>query len=203
MKKFLVSLCLLSSGVFSAAALASPQSELTERLNQNAGFEAVFTQKVVSPEGDVLMQGEGDVKILRPNLFRWHTQTPDENLLVTDGETLWYYNPFVEQVTLMGLEKATTQTPFVLLTRNKSSDWDNYSVTQNGDAFTVSPTSDSAVKSDFIVNIQPSGNVTGFSVVEQDGQRSDFSFTKFEAKKPAQSNFSFTVPAGVDIDDQR
>ena len=56
---------------------------------------------------------------------------------------------------------------------------------QNGDAFTVSPKSDSAVKSDFIVNIQPSGNVTGFSVVEQDGQRSDFSFTKFEAKKPA------------------
>ncbi|MDD9173393.1 outer membrane lipoprotein chaperone LolA [Aliivibrio finisterrensis] len=203
MKKFLVSLCLLSSSVFSAAVLASPQSELTERLNQNAGFEAVFTQKVVSPEGDVLMQGEGDVKILRPNLFRWHTQTPDENLLVTDGETLWYYNPFVEQVTLMGLEKATTQTPFVLLTRNKSSDWDNYSVTQKGDAFTVSPKSDSAVKSDFIVNIQPSGNVTGFSVVEQDGQRSDFSFTKFEAKKPAQSNFTFTVPEGVDIDDQR
>ncbi|MDD9180551.1 MULTISPECIES: outer membrane lipoprotein chaperone LolA [Aliivibrio] len=203
MKKFLVSLCLLSSSVFSAAVLASPQSELTERLNQNAGFEAVFTQKVVSPEGDVLMQGEGDVKILRPNLFRWHTQTPDENLLVTDGETLWYYNPFVEQVTLMGLEKATTQTPFVLLTRNKSSDWGNYSVTQNGDAFTVSPKSDSAVKSDFIVNIQPSGNVTGFSVVEQDGQRSDFSFTKFEAKKPAQSNFTFTVPEGVDIDDQR
>ncbi|PQJ88774.1 outer membrane lipoprotein chaperone LolA [Aliivibrio sifiae] len=203
MKKFLISLCLLSSGMFSATVFASPQSELTGRLNQNAGFEADFTQKVVSPEGDVLMQGEGDVKILRPNLFRWHTQTPDKNLLVTDGETLWYYNPFVEQVTLMGLDKATTQTPFVLLTRNKASDWDNYSVTQNGDAFTVSPKADSAIKSEFIVRIQASGEVTGFSVVEQDGQRSDFSFSKFEAKKPAQDNFSFTVPAGVDIDDQR
>ncbi len=203
MKKFLISLCLLSSGMFSTSVLASPQSELTGRLNQNAGFEADFTQKVVSPEGDVLMQGEGDVKILRPNLFRWHTQTPDENLLVTDGETLWYYNPFVEQVTLMGLDKATTQTPFVLLTRNKASDWDNYSVTQSGDAFTVSPKADSAIKSEFIVRIQASGEVTGFSVVEQDGQRSDFSFSKFEAKKPAQDNFSFTVPAGVDIDDQR
>ncbi|GLR75340.1 outer membrane lipoprotein chaperone LolA [Aliivibrio sifiae] len=203
MKKFLISLCLLSSGMFSTSVLASPQSELTGRLNQNAGFEADFTQKVVSPEGDVLMQGEGDVKILRPNLFRWHTQTPDENLLVTNGETLWYYNPFVEQVTLMGLDKATTQTPFVLLTRNKASDWDNYSVTQSGDAFTVSPKADSAIKSEFIVRIQASGEVTGFSVVEQDGQRSDFSFSKFEAKKPAQNNFSFTVPAGVDIDDQR
>ncbi len=203
MKKFLISLCLLSSGMFSTSVLASPQSELTGRLNQNAGFEADFTQKVVSPEGDVLMQGEGDVKILRPNLFRWHTQTPDENLLVTDGKTLWYYNPFVEQVTLMGLDKATTQTPFVLLTRNKASDWDNYSVIQSGDAFTVSPKADSAIKSEFIVRIQASGEVTGFSVVEQDGQRSDFSFSKFEAKKPAQDNFSFTVPAGVDIDDQR
>ncbi|WP_072054357.1 outer membrane lipoprotein chaperone LolA [Aliivibrio fischeri] len=198
MKKILFSLCLLSSTV-----LASPQSELTERLNQNAGFEAGFTQKVLSPEGDVLMQGEGDVKILRPNLFRWHTQTPDENLLVTDGNTLWYYNPFVEQVTLMGLEKAITQTPFVLLTRNKASDWDNYSVSQNGDAFTVSPKADSAVKSEFIVRIQENGKVTGFSVVEQDGQRSDFDFTKFEAKKPAKDNFTFAIPDGVDIDDQR
>ena len=198
MKKILLSLCFLSS-----VAFASPQGELTDRLNQNKGFEASFTQKVLSPEGDVLMQGEGDVKILRPNLFRWHTQTPDENLLVTDGKTLWYYNPFVEQVTLMGLDQATSQTPFVLLTRNKASDWDNYSVAQNGDAFTVSPKSDSAIKSEFIVRIQPSGKVTGFSVVEQDGQRSDFNFTTFEAKKPAQSNFMFTVPDGVDIDDQR
>ncbi len=196
-------MCLISSSIFSISVLAASQDVLTERLNQNAGFEAIFFQQVVSPEGDILMEGEGDVKVLRPNLFHWHTKTPDENVLVTDGETLWYYNPFIEQVTLMQLEKATAQTPFVLLTRDKSSDWDNYSVVQDGDIFTISPKSDSAVKSNFIINIKPSGQVNGFSVVEQDGQRSDFNFTKFQAKKPAQSNFNFVVPAGIDIDDQR
>lgn len=38
----------------------------------------------------------------RPNLFNWHMTSPDESVLVSDGQTLWFYNPFVEQVTATG-----------------------------------------------------------------------------------------------------
>lgn len=195
-KLLLLALC------FSANAFASPQSELTERLNKYDGFSAQFEQKVTSPEGEVIVEGDGDVAISRPNLFRWYTKTPDENVLVTDGTTLWYYNPFVEQVTLLQLDQATAQTPFVLLTRNNPKDWDNYTVTQQENQFTLSPKQQENT-SQFIIDITSSGVVKGFSVIGQDGQSSVFAFNQFVAKKPDSKTFMFTIPEGVDVDDQR
>lgn len=195
-KLLLLALC------FSANAFSSPQSELTERLNQYDGFSAQFDQKVTSPEGEVIVEGDGDVAISRPNLFRWYTKTPDENVLVTDGTTLWYYNPFVEQVTLLQLDQATAQTPFVLLTRNNPKDWDNYTVTQQENQFTLSPKQQDNT-SQFIIDITSSGVVKGFSVIGQDGQSSVFAFNQFVAKKPDSKTFMFTIPEGVDVDDQR
>jgi outer membrane lipoprotein carrier protein len=198
MKKFLFALVCFSSTVFSA-----PQDVLAERLNQSSGFSANFAQQVFSPEGDLIVAGEGDVKISRPNLFRWHTKTPDENLLVADGKTLWYFNPFVEQVTMMWLEQATNQTPFVLLTRNDPKDWANYNIEQSGDDFTLVAKDAADNAGQFIVSIAESGVVKRFFVIEQDGQRSEFTFSQFSAETPEKSHFVFDVPAGVDIDDQR
>ncbi|MBL4829286.1 MAG: outer membrane lipoprotein chaperone LolA [Aliivibrio sp.] len=198
MKKLLLALVCFSSTVF-----AAPQDELAERLNQSSGFSANFTQQVFSPEGGLIVEGEGDVKISRPNLFRWHTKTPDENLLVADGKTLWYFNPFVEQVTMMWLDQATNQTPFVLLTRNDPKDWANYDIEQSGDDFTLVAKDDSDNSGQFIVSIAKSGVVNSFFVIEQDGQRSEFVFSQFSSQTPDKNNFIFNVPEGVDIDDQR
>ncbi len=52
----------------------------------NEGFSADFSQQVISPEGETVMEGEGSVEIARPSLFRWSTTFPDENLLVSDGK---------------------------------------------------------------------------------------------------------------------
>ena len=45
---------------------------------------------------------------------------PDESTLISDGKTLRFYNPFVEQVTATCLESATTNTPFMSIARNDS-----------------------------------------------------------------------------------
>ena len=49
--------------------------------------------------------GEGELWVKRPNLFNWHMTSPDESVLVSDGQTLWFYNPFVEQVTATAEER--------------------------------------------------------------------------------------------------
>ncbi|MCG6282869.1 outer membrane lipoprotein chaperone LolA, partial [Vibrio diabolicus] len=106
----------------SFSVFATPKETLSERLALTDGFSAKFEQQVISPDGDVVMEGNGVVDIARPSLFRWETLAPDENLLVSDGQSLWYYSPFIEQVTIYNQEQATEQTPFVLLTRNRASD---------------------------------------------------------------------------------
>lgn len=197
MKK-LAALLFMSCSVF-----AAPKDELNQRLQQTEGFSAEFTQQVTSPDGDVVMEGEGNVEISRPSLFRWTTTMPDENVLVSDGKTLWYYSPFIEQVSIYWQEQATEQTPFVLLTRSRASDWDNYKVSQQGDVFTLIPTAEDSNQGQFKLEIDKKGAVKGFSVIEQDGQKSAFVFNNLDLSKPKADRFTFTIPQGVEVDDQR
>ncbi|WP_027697132.1 outer membrane lipoprotein chaperone LolA [Vibrio litoralis] len=198
MRNWLLVLLLASTSVW-----AEPKDELNARLSKNDGFSADFTQKVTSPEGEVLLDGEGSADISRPSLFRWKTSAPDETLLVSDGKNVWYYSPFVEQVTILSQEQATAQTPFVLLTRNRASDWANYDVTQSNDTFTLKPTAADSSVGTFQIKINAKGVVQQFNVIEQDGQKSQFEFTHFSMKKPDAAIFSFSVPKGVEVDDQR
>ncbi|EHH1221534.1 outer membrane lipoprotein chaperone LolA [Vibrio parahaemolyticus] len=199
----LFSALVLSIPFFSVANAASPKDELNKRLAMNEGFSADFSQQVISPEGETVMEGEGSVEIARPSLFRWTTTFPDENLLVSDGKTLWYYSPFIEQVSIYWQEQATEQTPFVLLTRNRASDWDNYKISQKGNEFTLIPTAVDSTQGQFQINIDAKGVVKGFNVIEQDGQKGLFTFSNVKLGKPKADRFTFTVPKGVEVDDQR
>ncbi|WP_274060155.1 outer membrane lipoprotein chaperone LolA [Vibrio parahaemolyticus] len=199
----LFSALVLSISFFSVANAASPKDELNKRLAMNEGFSADFSQQVISPEGETVMEGEGSVEIARPSLFRWNTTFPDENLLVSDGKTLWYYSPFIEQVSIYWQEQATEQTPFVLLTRNRASDWDNYKISQKGNEFTLIPTAVDSTQGQFQINIDAKGVVKGFNVIEQDGQKGLFTFSNVKLGKPKADRFTFTVPKGVEVDDQR
>ena len=187
----------------SFSVLAAPKDVLNERLAMTDGFSAKFDQKVISPDGEVVVNGNGFVNIARPNLFRWETQKPDQNLLVSDGKTLWYYNPFVEQVTIYDPEQATEQTPFVLLTRNRKSDWNAYKVTEKDDVFTLIPKKADSSQGKFQIDINSKGIVEGFNVIEKDGQKSLFTFSDVKSGKPAKSLFIFQLPKGVEVDDQR
>ncbi|KJR21686.1 outer membrane lipoprotein carrier protein LolA [Vibrio navarrensis] len=186
-----------------ASVMASPQEELSNRLAINDGFSAQFSQTVLSPEGETIMEGEGTVEIARPSLFRWNTTFPDENLLVSDGKTLWYYSPFIEQVSIYWQEQATEQTPFVLLTRNRASDWQNYRVEQQGNVFTLSPKAVDSTQGQFQIDIDAKGIVNGFNVIEQDGQKGLFKFSQVKLGKPNADRFTFAIPEGVEVDDQR
>lgn len=199
----LISALVISFSIFSTAYAASPKAELSKRLSINEGFSADFSQQVISPEGETVMEGEGTVEIARPSLFRWSTTFPDENLLVSDGKTLWYYSPFIEQVSIYWQEQAAEQTPFVLLTRNRASDWDNYKVSQKGNEFTLFPTAVDSTQGRFQINIDAKGIVKGFNVIEQDGQRGLFKFSNVKLGKPKANRFTFTIPKGVEVDDQR
>ncbi|MDR9825354.1 outer membrane lipoprotein chaperone LolA [Vibrio sp. FNV 38] len=189
--------------LMSSTAWAGAQQELNERLSMSDGFSASFTQIVTSPEGDVVMEGEGTVEIARPSLFRWTTTLPDENILVSDGQSIWYYSPFIEQVSIFWQEQTAAQTPFILLTRDQESDWDNYDVSQQEDVFTLVPASKDVNQGTFQIIINDSGEVSGFKVIEQDGQKGDYRFSNLRTTAPQRDRFTFVVPDGVDVDDQR
>ena len=125
---------LLSASSF---AFADAADELQNRLNQVTVLSADFSQTVTSVGGKNVQQGSGKLQIKRPNLFRMDTKSPQETQIIADGNTLWYYDPFVQQVTAQWVKDAVNNTPFVLLTSNDKSHWNQYSVTQNADTFVL------------------------------------------------------------------
>lgn len=202
MKKMML-LGALALSLHIGQVLADASEDLQERLNKVNSFQASFSQKVTSPEGDLIQEGVGDLWLERPNLFNWNMISPDESVLVSDGKNLWFYNPFVEQVTVTNLADATQDTPFLLITRNDPKDWKQYSIIQQGNTFDLKPKQTNGTLKRFSITVSPQGTIEQFSAVEQDGQTSAYQLKEQKNGRVDASKFKFTVPKGVTLDDQR
>ncbi|MEW5287869.1 MULTISPECIES: outer membrane lipoprotein chaperone LolA [Erwinia] len=202
MKKVLLTCCLMA--LFSSATvLADASSDLQQRLNKVSSFHASFTQKVTDGSGQSVQEGEGELWVKRPDLFNWHMTAPDESILISDGKTLWFYNPFVEQASATWLKDATSNTPFMLIARNQSSDWKQYNIRQQGDSFELTPKSADGNLKQFTINVSTNGTIHQFSAIEQDGQRSSYALKSQQNGAVSSDRFTFTPPKGVTVDDQR
>ncbi|MBT0722070.1 outer membrane lipoprotein carrier protein LolA [Tatumella sp. TA1] len=202
MKKMTVATGLMAS-LLSLHAFADDASALQSRLNKVNSFHASFTQTVTDGSGANVQQGQGELWVKRPSLFNWHMTAPDESTIISDGKTLWFYNPFVEQVSATWLKNATSNTPFMLIARNQSTDWKNYNVQQQGDHFALTPKTGGGNLKQFSIDVTPEGTINQFSAVEQDGQRSNYQLKSQKNGAIEASKFQFTPPKGVTVDDQR
>ena len=86
------------------------------------GFEATFDQVIVNQEGKVVQRTRGKLQIMRPGRFRWTYESPYRQIIVTDGKTLWVYDPDLGQVTRSDLDTSVGNTPAVLLSTDEPLD---------------------------------------------------------------------------------
>ena len=78
-------------------------------------------------------KAEGLVSYKRPGKMRWLYEAPEEQLLVTNGQTMWLYDPLLENVTVQKLEKITegTALSFLLGFGNLQTDFIHRGITKN------------------------------------------------------------------------
>ena len=200
LKKIVATAVLMTASMLTHAQ--SVKEELQDQLAQLKPFSADFTQTVTSAEGDNLSTAQGLMQLQRPNQFRWETVSPDEQLIVSDGESMWLYNPFVEQVSIYSLKDAITNTPFMLIAGAEQAAWEEYRVTKKADVYTVTTPNDPAAA---VFTLQfDQGEIAQFSVQEQQGQNSQFALTNHKTmNKMDPTLFNFIIPEDTDIDDQR
>ncbi len=99
-------------------ALAAAQDTGIARLH--AFFDGLRTlsadfDQIITQNDRLVQQTRGNLRILRPGKFRWSYESPFEQLLITDGSTLWVYEPDLDQVTRSALDQSVGNTPAVLL----------------------------------------------------------------------------------------
>lgn len=191
----------------SAANNQAERQVLLERLNQLTTFEADFAQQVTDAQGDVVQQLHGHLALARPNLLHWQTDAPDEMLMIADGQNLWYYNPFVEQVTIYQQDNAVAQSPLLLLLDGANEAWAHYQVKVEGNSFALQPLPSAPSAQSLQLVFAENGSAAELTRILLDdgqGQLSTITLENVTLNQPLDPQlFTFKVPEGVDVDDQR
>ncbi|GAB3292938.1 outer membrane lipoprotein chaperone LolA [Pseudidiomarina andamanensis] len=199
---------LLSAGlVFPAIGSEADRQALLTRLDGLTTLEADFSQEVTDVNGELVQQLHGHMALARPNLLHWQTDAPDETLMVADGQNLWYYNPFVEQVTVYAQADAVAQSPLLLLLNGDSQAWADYEVKAEANSYALQPlpSADSTQSLQLVFNEQ--GNAAQLQRIILDdgqGQISTIELDNVQLNRALSRDlFKFEVPEGIDVDDQR
>lgn len=103
-----------------ALAYGSEQA-LNDFLKNVATLEARFEQKISDESGRLIEKSRGVLYLSRPDRFRWDYLF-DENTLeqqiIADGQSIYFYDPDLEQVTMRDYQDALLQVPSLILVRN-------------------------------------------------------------------------------------
>lgn len=196
-------LSLLVLLTISLPAFSEPaETELRKLLRDYNGFSATFMQQVTDSEGKVVHNAKGSLKFKQPGQFEWRVTEPDEELLVSNGQTLWWYNPFLEQVTLFNASEAVAKTPFALLVSNRDEVWNRFTIEQVESGFVIVPKKpdDSAVLS--LALVFDDYILKQILITDRTRQVSHFTLNDHQFKQ-TDYPFNFVVPDDVDVDDQR
>lgn len=103
-----------------AAAVADPAADQAAArrvelaLGSLSSLRADFRQTVTDAEGRLVEQAEGRMALARPGRFRWDYRVP-EQVIVSDGRTVWFHDVELEQVTVRGAAETLAGTPAMLL----------------------------------------------------------------------------------------
>jgi outer membrane lipoprotein carrier protein len=182
------------------------KNSLMDKLATLEFFSAEFKQQVLDADGNELQNAFGTLAVKKPNLVNWKTAEPDESLIISDGSTLWFFDPFVEQVSAYLLEKALMNTPILLLTSSEPALWQHYSVSSvDENNYLIHANDNNAQVKTLELSFKDSSNeLESFTILDASGQLSLFKLSQFDVKNPPKiSLFTFKMPEGVELDDQR
>ncbi|XZG71546.1 outer membrane lipoprotein chaperone LolA [Chitinibacteraceae bacterium HSL-7] len=197
MKALIAPLLLLA-----ATAHADPVQDLKQALNATQTLSATFSQRVIQRNGHT-ETSRGEMALSRPGKFRWVYTQPYPQTIVSDGQSVWLYDPDLAQVTVKPFAQALDASPAALLAGNQAID-KTYLLKalpeKDGWAWvSAKPKQDDASFSEIRIALQGE-TIRAMELVDRFDQttRIDFSNLKRNAKL-ASEQFTFKAPDGVDV----
>lgn len=205
-----LSRALLTAALLLPVAQAAEDSEqqraankLSELLSHTQTITGSFSQLTLDSTGTQLQEAAGEMLLQRPGLFRWHTNPPLEQLLVSNGEKVWLYDPDLMQVTVQKMDQRLTHTPALLLSGDVSKISENFNITykEGGPVvdFILTPTAKDTLFDTLRLSFR-NGVINDMQLLDAVGQRTNILFMGVKVNEPvAPEQFVFVAPAGVDV----
>ncbi len=176
---------------------------LNRLLTAVSSMSASFEQVVLDGGGTRLQQSQGELVLARPGKFRWRTEEPFPQLLVSNGQTLWIYDQDLEQVTQQVVDHRLTNTPALLLSGDLQSLQQSFDIQGpvEGDTglFRLQPVDPEAMFA--ILRILFENGVPMEMQLEDNlGQKTSLYFSNLQLNpEVGDEQFEFQVPDGVDL----
>ena len=102
--------------------------QLVTVLQQTNSLQAEVGQLLMDQEGRELQETRARLLMQKPANFRWEIVAPYQELMVTDGHTIWRYEPDLDQVTIATFNSKLDRTPVMLLSSSEQSIGQSYAV---------------------------------------------------------------------------
>ncbi|MFT6190104.1 MAG: outer membrane lipoprotein carrier protein [Oleispira sp.] len=184
---------------------------LKQQLNLINSFSAKFVQLTQDGLGNTLQRVEGFMQVAKPGKLRWKTEGIYEQLVISDGQSLWIYDEDLEQVSIKDMDNRLSETPALLLGGDVSAIGDDFIITEsnteNEIRFILQPKDTSqlfdSLELDFN-KLDEQQSLTQMIIRDASGQITQISFTDvLNNPTLAQDTFNFSIPDGIDIIDGR
>ncbi|WP_437880909.1 outer membrane lipoprotein chaperone LolA [Pseudomonas sp. LRF_L74] len=199
-------LLLAATACFALSAHADDDAaatRLTTLLSQAQTMTARFSQLTLDGSGTQLQETAGELALKRPGLFRWHTDAPQEQLLVSNGQKVWLYDPDLMQVTIQSLDQRLTHTPALLLSGDVSKIRENFEISFKEAGEVVDFTLKPKAKDTLFDNLRLSfrrGVINDMQLIDSVGQRTNILFLSVKMNESIDAGqFDFKVPEGADV----
>jgi len=193
----------LAFTAFSASAAQPDVQSLTNLLEKSKTLTANFSQLTLDGGGTQLQETAGEMALQRPGLCYWHTNAPQEQTMVSDGQKVTLWDPDLEQATIKKLDQRLTQTPALLLSGDVSKISESFDITskQAGGVidFTLKPKTKDTLFDSLNLSFR-NGVINNMRLVDSVGQRTDILFSGVKANEPIPAaKFKFDIPKGADV----
>lgn len=193
---------LIGSLLAATSAQAGGLDQLKSFLGATKSLRGSFTQTVVGKSGRKPQQSAGAFAISRPGKFRWTYEKPYQQLLVSDGDRLWTYDPDLRQATVRRLGQALGSSPAALLAGDALDK--NFTLTEAGsrDSFEFVEAVPKAADASFErLRIGLKDNLPRIMEVQDNfGQTTTLYLNQLEPQASLSAElFRFTPPKGADV----
>lgn len=194
---------ILAFSSLSAHADAQDVTRLSQLLEKSKTITANFSQLTLDGSGTRLQETKGEMSVQRPGLFYWHTEAPQEQTMISDGQKVTLWDPDLEQATIKKLDQRLTQTPALLLSGDVSKISESFDISskQAGEVmeFILKPKTKYTLFDSLNLSFR-NGMINNMRLVDSVGQRTDILFSGVKANEPIPaSKFKFVIPKGADV----
>lgn len=198
---------ILTLALFGTSALADEHAaqRLIQRMNAFSSLRADVEQLIIESDGGVLETSSIRMLLKKPNGFSWETLDPFPELLVTNGEWLWNYQPDLEQVVIEPWSIEDSGFAARLLAGDSTGLDTDYriSVVEGASAelidFRLEPVDPAALHSRIDIGFVREA-LDSIVLSERSGQRTVWRFTNLVSNPSIEDDeFNFTPPPEVEV----